>query len=184
MPPVEQYYKELVGHGQEAAGRYVLFNTEVDKHPTAGADQSPVLLDVGHGQRVCTAMTYHRPDKTNVPRETFLDDGRIRTFMEGTDFYRMTPRSDLKNGSTLYVLASDAGSYIAYSNNTVQDMGIRDVQAGTYLLRWFDTVDGDTIERVIAVTGGDQTWPRPPAIGNEAALYVKRLDGVVAPESK
>jgi hypothetical protein len=182
LPAVEQYYKELVGHGEEAAGRYVLLNTEVDKHPTAGAINRLYCWTSAMANRY-TAMSSHRPDKTNVPRETYLDDGRIRTFMEGTDFHRMTPRSDLKHGSTRYVLASDAGSYIAYSNNAVQEMGIRTVQAGTYLLRWFDTVDGDSVEQVVAVTSGDQTWPRPPEIGVEAALYVKRLDGVV-PESR
>ncbi len=104
--------------------------------------------------------------------------------MEGTDFHRMTPRSDLKNGGTLYVLASEAGSYIAYSNSAAQDMGLRGVPAGTYLLRWFDTVDGDIVEQVVAVAAGDQTWPKPPGIGPEAALYVKRLDGVMPPEPK
>ena len=115
-----------------------------------------------------------------MPRETFQDDGRIRTFMEGTDFYRMTPQSNLKTGSTLYVLANDAGSYIAYSPNAAQPMGLCDLEAGTYLLRWFDTVDGDTIEQVLAVAAGDQTWSRPPEIGPEAALCLKRLDGVTS----
>ncbi len=183
LPAVEQYYKELVGHGEEAAGRYVLLNTEVDKHPTAGAVNRLYCWTSAMANRY-TAMSSHRPDKTNVPRETYQDDGRIRTFMEGTDFYRMTPRSDLKNGDTRYILASDADSYIAYSNNAVQNMGIRNVQAGTYLLRWFDTVDGGTVEQVLAVTAGDQIWSKPPKIGAEAALYVKRLDGVVPPESK
>ncbi len=183
LPAVEQYYQELVTHGQEAAGRYVLLNTEVDKHPTAGAINRLYCWTSAMANRY-TAMSSHRSDKTNVPRETNQDDGRIRTFMEGTDFHRMTPRSDLKNGSTRYVLAGEAGSYIAYSNNAGQGMGVRNMQAGAYLLRWFDTVDGDTVEQVIAVTAGDQTWPRPPEIGSEAALYVKRLDGVVPPGSK
>ena len=183
LPAVEQYYDELVGHGEEAGGRYVLLNTEVDKHPTTGAINRLYCWTSAMANRY-TAMSSHRPDKANVPRETYLDDGRIRAFMEGTDFYRMTPRNDLKNGSTRNVLASDAGSYIAYSNSAAQDMGVRNVQAGTYLLRWFDTADGDTVEQIIAVTAGDQVWPKPPEIGPEAALYVKRLDGVVPPESR
>jgi len=183
LPAVEQYYKELVAHGEEAAGRYVLLNTEVDKHPTASAINRLYCWTSAMANRY-TAMSSHRPDKTNVPRETYLDDGRVRAFMEGTDFYRMTPRSDLKNGSTRYVLASDAGSYIAYSNNAVQNMGIRNVQAGNYLLRWFDTADGDTVEQMVAVAAGDQAWPRPPEIGVEAALYIKRLDGAVPPEPR
>ncbi len=181
LPPVEQYYRELVGHGQEAAGRYVLLNTEVDKHPTKGAINRLYCWTSAMANRY-TAMSSHRPDKTNVPRETYEDDGRIRAFMEQTDFHRMTPRSDLKHGSTLYVLASDAGSYIAYSNDATENMGIRDMQAGVYLLRWFDTTDGDTVEQVVTVNAGAQTWPRPPEVSPEAALYIKRLDGVVPPE--
>jgi len=183
LPPVEQYYRELVGHGQQAAGRYVLLNTEVDKHPTVGA-ASRLYSWTSAMANMYAANAYHRPDKTNVPRETFQDDSRIRAFLEGTDFHRMSPQSDLKNGSTLYVLASDAGSYIAYSNNATRDMGVRNLQAGTYLLRWFDTANGNTVEQVAAVATSDQVWPKPSAIGAEAALYVKRLDGVVAPELK
>ena len=183
LPPVEQYYEELVSHWQEAAGRYVLLNTEVDKHPTVGAS-SRLYGWTSAMANMYAANAYHRPDKANVPRETYLDDGRIRAFMEGTDFHRMVPRSELRNGSTLYVLASDAGSYIAYTNNAAQPVGIRDAQAGTYLLRWFDPVAGDTVEQVLAVAAGHQVWAKPPAIVTEAALYVKRLDGVVAPGLK
>jgi hypothetical protein len=181
LPPGEQYYRELVEHRQQAAGRYVLLNTEVDKHPTAGA-ASRLYGWTSAMANICAANAYHRPDKANVPRETFLDDGRIRTFMEATDFHRMSPRSDRKTGGTLYVLAGDAGSYVAYSNNAARDMGIRNVQAGTYLLRWLDTVNGNTVEQVMAVAAGDQVWPKPPALGTEVALYVKHLDGVAAPE--
>ena len=34
------------------------------------------------------------------------------------------------------------------------------------------------VEQVVTVSAGDQTWSRPSGIGVEAALYVKRLDGV------
>jgi hypothetical protein len=126
-------------------------------------------------------MSHHRPDKNNVPRATFADDGRIRTFMESTDFHRMWPRSELKYGSTRYVLASDAASYIAYTDEATEDMGLRNMAAGTYLLRWFDTTNGNTVEQVLGVAAGDRTWPRPAGIGTEVALYIKRLDGVTVP---
>jgi hypothetical protein len=181
LPPVEQYYQEMVAHWEQAAGRYVVLNTEVDKYPAVGAT-SRLYGWTSAMANMYAAIAYHRPDKNNVPRETFVHDGRIRTFMEGTDFHRMAPRSDLKHGSTLYVLASDAGSCIAYSHDAAQDMGLRNLQAGTYLLRWLDSVDGDTVEQVVAVPAGDQAWPRPAGIGPETALYVKRLDGVAPPD--
>ncbi len=134
--------------------------------------------------RLHAANAYHRPDKHYIPRETFEDDGRIRTFMEGTDFYRMSPRSDLKYGSTRYVLASSAGTYVAHSNDGSRDMDLRGMSPGIYLLHWFDTTTGNAIEQVLMVAADDQTWPKPPDIGTEAALYVKRLDGVTLPKAR
>ena len=183
LPAVDQYYKELVGHWQQAAGRYALINTEVDKHPYAG-ELNRLYCWTSAMANLYTAMSSHRPDKKNLTRETFMDDGRIRAFMEGTDFYRMSPRSDLKLGSTLYVLANEPSSYIAYSPHASENMGLRKMQAGTYLLRWFDTTNGNTVEQVVAVPTGDLSWLRPPQIGKEAALYVQGLPGVVAAESK
>jgi hypothetical protein len=185
LPPVERYYQELVDHREGAQGRYVLLNTEVDKHPGAGA-QSRLYSWTSAMANVYAANAYHRPDKSYVPRETFQESGRVRAFMESAAFHRMSPKSELRAGSTRYVLASEAGilgrSYIAYSDGASEPMGVRDLEAGTYLLRWLDTVDGDTVERVIAVPAGDRAWPRPEGIGVEAALYIKRLDGVALPE--
>jgi hypothetical protein len=47
--------------------------------------------------------------------------------------------------------------------------------AGTYDLKWFDTIDGSTvIQTDISVLSGDITWSRPDSIGNEVALYIGR----------
>jgi len=180
LPLLDKYYHELVAHGKQAAGRYVLLNTEVDKHPYAGAPNRLYSWTSTMANRY-TAMSSHRPDKNYVPRATFEDDGRIRTFMEGTDFHHMWPKSELKYGSTRYVLASDTASFIAYTDDATEEMGLRHVPAGTYLLRWFDTRNGNIVEQVRAIPAGDQTWPRPARIGPETALYLKHLDGTAAP---
>jgi len=176
LPTTEQYYKELVGLWQEAADRYVLLNTEVDKHPFAGAP-SRLYCWTSAMANFYTVINSHRPDKANVPRATYLDDGRIRAFMEGTDFHRMSPRSDLKLGSTRYVLANEPDSYIGYSPDASANMGLSKMPAGTYLLRWFDATNGNTVEQTVSVLAGDQSWPKPSGIGNEVALYVKRPPG-------
>ena len=183
LPPVEQLYKELVEHVGEAAHRWVLFNMEVDKHPNAGA-QSRLYCWTTALAGMYGAINSHYPSKNYVPRETFLDDGRIRTFMEGTDFYRMSPKSELKAGSTLYVLAYEPDSFIAYSPDASKNMGLCKLQAGTYLLRWFDTANGNSVEQITVLSAGDLSWPRPSGIGKEAALYVKRLPGMAKSESK
>jgi len=172
LPPPERYYQELVAHWKEAAGRYVLINTEVDKHPSAGA-ASRLYCWTSAMANFYTMVNSHRPDKPKVPRETYLDDGRIRAFMERTDFHRMSPRSELKLGSTLYVLANEPTSYIAYGHDATAPMGIRKMQAGQYDLWWFDTVTGRSVtERHVRVAGGDTTWPKPDSLGTELALYV------------
>jgi len=182
-PALDVYYRQMVEHWQASAGRYVVLNTEVDKHPQKGEPQR-LYCWTSAMANMYAANAYLRPDKTYIPRESFLDAGKIRTFMEQTDFYRMSPKSDLKFGSTLYVLASDANSYIAYSNSATKNMGIRNMRAGTYLLRWFDTVNGNTVEQIVTVSAGDQAWPKPAETGAEVALYVKRIEGVVLSESK
>ncbi len=182
LPATEQYYKELVGHWREAAGRYVLLNTEVDKHPNAGA-QSRLYCWTSAMANFYTMINSHRPDKANVPRETYLDDGRIRAFMEQTDFHRMAPAPELRFGGSLYVLANAPDSYIAYSNKASAKLGVRNLAAGTYLLRWFDTTNGRTVEQAATVSAGDAAWEKPADIGEEAALYVRRLHGASAEKS-
>jgi len=109
LPPLEPYYEALVEHGQQAAGRYVWLNTEVNKHPYAGA-KSRLYSWTSAMANMYAANAYHRPDKNYVPRATFEDDGRIRMFMEGTDFHRMWPKSELKYGSTRYVVGCKKSS--------------------------------------------------------------------------
>jgi len=49
------------------------------------------------------------------------------------------------------------------------------MNAGTYDLKWFDTVDGDTvIQTGVSVHSGDVTWSKPNSMSNEIALYIKR----------
>jgi len=111
-----------------------------------------------------------------LTRHKLLDaDGRIKTFMEQTDFYKMKPRDDLATGSTRWVLANPGDSYIAYTYNYSGPMGIKDMAAGTYDLKWFDTVDGEMVNQAgVSISAGDVTWSKPDSMGSEVALYIKR----------
>jgi hypothetical protein len=54
-------------------------------------------------------------------------------------------------------------------------MGVKNMEAGTYDLTWFDTVDGDTVTQAgVSVGSGDVTWAKPDSIGSEIALSIKR----------
>jgi hypothetical protein len=100
--------------------------------------------------------------------------GRLRTFMEATTINRMAPHDELAHGATDYVLADPGHAYIAYAAALTGDMGLADMTAGDYLVRWLDAASGTTINETVTVTGGDQTFIKPGSIGDDVAVYVER----------
>jgi hypothetical protein len=55
-------------------------------------------------------------------------------------------------------------------------MGIKAMKAGTYELKWFDTVTGKMVTQTgLSISSPDVTWQKPDSFGNEIALYVKRV---------
>jgi hypothetical protein len=86
----------------------------------------------------------------------------------------MKPSDELAAGSTKWVLANLGNSYIAYTYNYSGPMGVKGVTVGTYDLKWFDTIDGDTIiQSDVLARFGDVTWIRPDSMSNEIVLYIK-----------
>jgi hypothetical protein len=55
-------------------------------------------------------------------------------------------------------------------------MGVKGLAAGVYDMKWFDTVDGETVTQTVTVPAGDDTWTKPDSLGNEVALYIRRHD--------
>ncbi|MBN2313224.1 MAG: hypothetical protein JXM79_04800 [Sedimentisphaerales bacterium] len=116
----------------------------------------------------------HNPARRDG-RERIVDDGKAVTFMEQTNWYTMKPHDELAAGSTKWVSANPGNSYIAYTYNYSGPMGVKDMNAGSYDLLWFDTVSGNqVIQSGILVSEGDATWNKPESIGNEIALYIER----------
>jgi hypothetical protein len=88
---------------------------------------------------------------------------------------RMVPRNDLKFGDTKWVLAEVGRSYVAYSDNAATSLGVRGLTAGTYNLKWLDTVDGSTVvQNGVPVTTASRAFPRPATIQPEAALHLAK----------
>jgi hypothetical protein len=109
--------------------------------------------------------------------------GRVVTFFESTDINRMAPDDDLAFAGTEYVLAKPGDSYIAYASNLSGKMGIKNLTAGQYDFKWFDPVDGSTVnQKNVSVAGGSQSWSEPAAIGSEVALYLKRTSNLPPPD--
>lgn len=113
-----------------------------------------------------------------TPLGDLEDLGRLRTFMESTEFYNMAPHDELSFAGTQFVLAFPGDSYIAYASDLGDsEIGLKGLTAGTYRLKWFDIVTGDTItQESVAVVATDSSWPTPAGIGKELALTVKLID--------
>ena len=111
----------------------------------------------------------------NKKKVSDLEDlGRLRTFMESTNFNVMSPHDELAYANTAYVLADPASmSYIAYGLGGVTALGLTSLVAGTYDLSWFDPVSGSTIEQTsVNIQDGTNSFSKPAGIGDEAALYI------------
>jgi hypothetical protein len=97
--------------------------------------------------------------------------GRLVRFMEATRFHKMSPHDELARGNTDYVLAAPGETYIAYA-----DAGgslALSIMAGTYAVRWYDPVTGNWYnEGTQTLDEGEQSFPKPGGMGDEAALYL------------
>jgi hypothetical protein len=116
----------------------------------------------------------------NTPTSDLVDLGRLRYFMEATDFHRMSPQDQLAAGDADWILASN-DSYIVYGSNVVASIGITSLAAGTYTISWFDTITGaSTVESDVQVAAGQNIWNKPGGFTNEVAVYITK-DGAAAP---
>ena len=115
-------------------------------------------------------------DIASTPRSDLEDCGRLVRFFESTNFYEMSPHDELKHGGTKYVLALPGDSYIAYTPELQGKIGLKGMRAGVYEFRWFDCVAGRQVtQKEVRVSDGDRTWSKPRGIGNEPAVYIKRI---------
>ena len=149
---------------------------ETFHHPRAG-EQSRRYMWSCAMTGLHTLEAYHHaggPRPSND--ETLRDDGFVRRFMEQTEFHRMVSQDELAAGSTRWVLVRPGASYIAYTYDCSGPMGLENLPAGTYDLLWFDARNGTQVmHQGVTARGGSATWPKPETIGNEVALYLKRV---------
>jgi hypothetical protein len=73
-------------------------------------------------------------------------------------------------------LAQPGSSYIAYAPELSGEIGLKGMRSGTYKLQWFDCATGKGVLQSQTVAAGDQTWSKPAGIGDEVAVYIRRLE--------
>lgn len=119
-----------------------------------------------------------RMDIAGTPTSELEDCGRLVEFFESTNFNEMSPRDDLKYTGTQYVLAKPPDSYIAYASNLSEaDIGLKNMSAGIYDFKWFDCIDGNSVEQTdVSVAAGNQSWSKPAGFGDELAVYIKKAE--------
>ncbi|MHC4495731.1 MAG: hypothetical protein ACYSYM_07900, partial [Planctomycetota bacterium] len=169
----EKQHQEYLSYYKRDASKFVVMKNETYHHPRRGRSSRVYMWSCAMTGMHCLEAYHHAGDASH--EKTLRDDGRINTFMEQTDFYKMKSRDDLAAGSTKWVLANPGSSYIAYTYDYSGPMGVKGATAGMYDLKWFDAVDGDLVTQTgVSVSSGNVTWNKPDSIGSEVALYIKR----------
>ena len=167
----EAQHQAYLKYSRIDSGRFIVMKNETERFPRT-EPQSRIY------QWSCAMTGMHALEAGHdvVRRQKLLAaDGRIAKFMEQTDFDKMASRDDLASGSTRWVLANPGSSYIAYTYAYSGPMGVKKMTAGTYELKWFDTVDADTVVQTgVSVSSGDVTWTKPDSMSREIALYIRR----------
>jgi len=100
-------------------------------------------------------------DPSNWNDSNKYDDcARLMDFMESIRLNETSLLDELARGSTDYVLANPGAVYIAYGDSG-DSLGIN-LEAGNYLVQWYDPVDDDLIDEGIQqLSAGDQTFIKP-----------------------
>jgi hypothetical protein len=105
--------------------------------------------------------------------EMLGDMRRLQRFMEAVDFERMAPADALASAATRWVLADRGRSHVAYTDAD-GPLGLAELPAGRWRLRWLDPVDGDTADEEREHGGGAATFARPASLGSEALVWIRR----------
>ena len=167
---VDALHRGAVTAWRRAAGKYNLNLAEAANYGSAvTARKKSWAIAMGGAYVMVLEM-----DIAGTPISDLKDCGRLVRFFELTSFYEMSPHDELKYAGTEYVLARPGHSYIAYASNLKGKVGLRNMTAGTYMLRWFDCATGKSVTQQKRVGAGNQTWPAPPGIRPELALYLRR----------
>ena len=169
---LQKQHEEYLKYAKLDGSRFVVLKNETYHHPRKGTTSRRTMWSCAM-TGIHTLEAYHHADDSDM--KTLRDDARIGQFMEQTDFHMMQPRDELAAGSTRWVLAKPGDSYIAYTYDCENSMGLKDMVAGTYDLHWFDTVSGKSVrQEQVKVSTGDALWRKPEALGTEIAVYIQR----------
>lgn len=169
----EAQHQEYLKYYHRDSKYFVVMKNETYHHPRKGKHSRIYMWSCAMAGLHSLEAYHHAHDGAD---STLAQDGFINQFLEATDYHRLLPRDDLASGSTNWVLARPGHSYITYTYNYTEPMGLEGMVPGTYDLRWLDAHSGQTdLQKNIMVTWGENLWQKPASFGNEIVVYlVKR----------
>jgi len=153
---------------------FIMQKNETFHHPRRGKDSRAYMWSCAMTRTHCLEAYHNAHD----PKPgTLFEDGLISSFMEKTDYQNMEPRNDLKCSDTKWVLANPGKSYIAYSYECTEGIGLGQMTDGVYKLKWMDTETGKTITQYnVAVQWGSNDFKKPKPLGTEVVVYITNQD--------
>lgn len=101
------------------------------------------------------------------------DCGRLVEFFGETRFGDLSPHDELATEGTTWVFARPAEAYVLFGAASPTSLGLFDLPAATWTLRWFDPALGTWIDDVLRHAGGPATLSVPPGFGTHVALYIE-----------
>jgi hypothetical protein len=172
VPTAEELHAGLVEAVRTANGRYNVTMAEAaDWGEGPDARRKAWACALAGAYSMALGM-----DIEHTPLSDLEDCGRLVAFMEQIDLRGMRPHDELADGDTQYVLARPDEAYVVYSSRAASGLGLRDLPAGSYWLRWLDCATGQTASAVaVHEEAGPGAWPVPEGLGPEVALEVRRM---------
>lgn len=154
-----------------ARGHYQIIYSESTAAPTDPASARKHAWSVAMGGVMPMLL---RMDIASTP-DFLLEQCRyLQEFFESTDFYTMRAADPLANSATKYVLADSGRSYIAYSDDISDTMGIKAMPGGTCLVTWLECQTGVTTTQEFRFAApGDRLFHKPDSFGIECAVWVR-----------
>ena len=172
VPTAAELHEAVLEARGRAGGDFNLNLAEASNWGTAEEARQKIWSVAMAGAYV---MAYEM-DIASTSKRDLEDCGRLVRFMQNTEFSSMEPRDELATGDTLYVMAKEGNSYIAYSPTARDSMGVKKLTPGSYELRWMDVADGLEVTQVVDLQEfGEVTWAIPGGLGTEVVLHLQRL---------
>jgi hypothetical protein len=167
----EAQHQQYLHYYKLDSRNFIVLKNETFHHPRKGVAARRYFWSCAMAGIHTLEAYIHAND---ADEQTFREFGYVNRFMEQTSFHRMVPRDDLASRSTMWVLARPGESYIAYSYEYLDKIGVKGLSAGTYDLLWMDTVTGETMNQAgITVDWGNAAFSKPESFGSEVVVYIK-----------